>query len=271
MNSSSIPVSLPILPLVNYVLLPSIVTTLTVCRSEGERLLKGSIPYIVCIPLHKTDSQKPDTMDLSQLFHYGCVAQVLHCDQTIPDQCTLKVKGICRSRIRDITSVDGGVTNEALLEHYPDTTPEDAMKPEEMVIFQSLCRAYVSKMRLIGVSAHVLEQLNLVLERCHVSHAANLLLCVTDTSLDDKLRALEILDVKVRLHEVNHAVSRYLQVYLFDMISLEFLFMHIPLQMINTSAANQKNDMAFDHIRRRFYILQEVHYVGIVSRRAHYL
>jgi Lon protease-like protein len=228
MNSANIPSSLPILPLADYVLLPSIVTTLTVCRSEGEKLLKSAIPYIVCIPLQKTDQEEVGMMDLGQLFHYGCVAQVLECDQTIPDQCALKVKGICRSRIRDISSTDGGISNEALLEHHPDTMHDDSMKPEEIVIFQSLCRAYICKMRLIGVSAHVLEQLNALLERCHISHAANLLLCVTDTSLSDKLRALEILDVKERLHEVNHAVSRYLQVLLLYIVhNLEFLPMHM--------------------------------------------
>lgn len=212
MNSTSIPTSLPILPLSDYVLLPSIITTLTVCQSEGEKLLKKAIPYIVCIPLQKMASQDVKTTDLSLLFHYGCVAQIMGCDQSIPEQYTFKVKGVCRSRIQDISSLDGGITNEALLEHYPDTTPDESMKPEEIVIFQSLCRAYICKMRLIGVSVHVLEQLNLLFERCHLSHAANLLLCVADTSLDDKLRALEILDVKERLHEVNHAVSRYLQV-----------------------------------------------------------
>lgn len=206
-----IPETLPILPLSNYVLLPSIITTLNVCPTEGQSLLRmASASYFVCVPFKKEDKKHDSSVDLSELFHYGCVAQVISCDTSIPDQYAIKVKGVCRSRIRDISNSDGGCIYEALLEHYFDK--ESSIQSEETLIFSSLCQMYISKLKLIGVSCHVLDQFNQLLAKSHVSHVANLLLYLTDSSLGDKLRTLEAVDVKQRLHQVHHAVSSYLQV-----------------------------------------------------------
>ncbi|KAL9546252.1 hypothetical protein MBANPS3_006755 [Mucor bainieri] len=239
-----IPQTLPILPLSNYVLLPSIITTLNVCPVEGQSLLrKSSASYFVCVPFKKEDKKQDASVDLSELFHYGCVAQVISCDTSIPDQYAIKVKGVCRSRIRDISNSDGGCLYEALLEHYFDK--DSNIQSEETRIFSSLCQMYISKMKLIGVSCHVLDQFNQLLAKSQVSHAANLLLYLTDSSLGDKLRTLEAVDVKQRLHQVHHAVSSY-------------------LQTINTSTIKNKGDeMIFDHLRRKFYILQELHSIDI--------
>ncbi|CEP14040.1 hypothetical protein [Parasitella parasitica] len=252
-----IPQTLPILPLSNNVLLPSIITTLNVCPSEGQDLLRlSSASYFVCVPLKKNDNSGRQScpVDLSQLFHYGCVAQVMSCDTSIPDQYSIKVKGVCRSRIRDISNSDGGSIYEALLEHYFD---KDSIQSEEALIFNSLCQMYTTKLRLIGVSCHVLEQFNQSIARTHVSNAANLLLYLTDSSLGDKLRTLEAADVKQRLHQVHHAVSTY-------------------LQTINTSTIKNKGDeMMFDHLRRKFYVLQELHSLdvngsGVVQSDSHF-
>lgn len=208
-----IPQTLPILPLSNYVLLPSIITTLNVCSSEGQELLRMSpASYFVCIPFKKDNIKQnasSSCVDLSELFHYGCVAQVISCDKSIPDQYSIKVKGVCRSRIRDISNSDGGSIYEALLEHYFD---KDCIQKEETVIFNSLCQMYITKLRLIGVSCHVLDQFSQLLAKSQVSQVANLLLYVTDSSIGDKLRILEAVDVKQRLHQVHNAVSSYLQV-----------------------------------------------------------
>lgn len=206
---STIPSSLPILPLSEYVLLPSIVTTFMVCQSEADYLLRNSSDYVICIPLAKKQS-KTNSTDLSRLFHYGCVAKIIECDRTLPDNCVLKVEGICRSRIRDISSGDGGEQYQALLEHYPDENKD--LQLEDQMGFQTLVNTFIEKMRFIGVSSSVLNGLSELVDRCHVSYVANLLLCITDSPFCDKLRVLELSDMKKRLEQVNHAVNRYLQV-----------------------------------------------------------
>lgn len=207
---STIPSSLPILPLNGYVLLPSIVTTFMVCQSEADFLLSSSSDYVICIPLASKQTKTSST-DLSQLFHYGCVAKVIECDRTLPENCVLKVEGICRSRIRDISSDNGGDQFQALVEHYPNDENK-GLQLEDRLGFQALVNTFIEKMRYIGVSSSVLNELSEVADRCHVSYVANLLLCITDSPFCDKLRVLELSDMKKRLEQVNHAVNRYLQV-----------------------------------------------------------
>lgn len=175
------------------------------------RHMSSASSYFVCVPFKGNKKHRSNSVDLSELFHYGCVAQVLDCDKSIPDQYAIRVKGVCSSRIRDISNSDGGNIYEALLEHHFDKE-DSVIQTDEAIIFNSLCQIYMSKLRLIGVSCHVLDQFNQLLTKSHVSHVANLLMCLTDSSLGDKLRTLEAVDVKQRLHQVHHAVSSYLQV-----------------------------------------------------------
>lgn len=215
--ASVLPSSLPILPLSNYVLLPSIVTSLSVCRSDMTKLLKNNPSgYIICVPLatknKRNNNNKTASVmtDFSQLFYYGCVAKIIHQDDSLPNLSVLRVEGVCRSRIRDIFSTDG-TSFAALLEHYPDNVHRDFLD-EDKIVFKVLVNQFIQKMRLIGVSASVLNELNQLLDCCSASYVANLVLCITDAPLTDKLNVLEISDMKQKLNQVNHAVNTYLEV-----------------------------------------------------------
>ncbi|KAI8377203.1 ATP-dependent protease La [Choanephora cucurbitarum] len=105
---------------------------------------------------------------------------------------------------------------------------------EDLVIFQSLCRSLLSKLQAIGISIAVLDQLSLLLERCHISQAANLLLCLAETSKSQKLHVLASSDLRQKLYEVNHAITNYLQV-----------------------------EMTLDQMRRKFYILKEMSSISV--------
>lgn len=210
-----IPCSLPILPLAEYVLLPSIVTTLSICASDVKTLLKNNTTgYIICVPLATTTKRgnkksKPIMGDLSQLFLYGCVAKIIQSDHSIPNLCILKVEGICRSRILDISTIDGA-QYKAQLEHYPDQNKDFA--PEDKAKFESVLNSFMDKMKMIGVSASVLHELSQLLDCCQAIYVANLMLCIINASTIDKLRILEISDMKQKLKHVNDAVNNYLQV-----------------------------------------------------------
>ncbi|KAI9269689.1 ATP-dependent protease La [Helicostylum pulchrum] len=239
--NQNIPFSLPILPLAEYVLLPSIVTTFMVYPSEADYLTNQTSDYVICVPLADKKRNKTHATDLSQLFHYGCVAKVIECDRTLPDICVLKVEGVCRSRIRDVSNSDGGGQYKALLEHYPDQVKDLCL--QDQMNFQTVVAKFIEKMKYIGVSISVLNELGLLVDRCHISHVANLMLCIMDSPFCDKLRVLEQSDTKQRLTQVNDAVNRY-------------------LKMINVTSTNNQNEMLFDSIRRKFYLLQEVNSIS---------
>lgn len=194
---SSIPNNLTILPLHNQVLLPSIITHYVLSKSESDKLLLQRTPeYIVCIPLIEDN-----------LFHFGCVGKVLEFDKTLPDRHVLKVQGVCRSRIQNVTSVDGGNSFQVELSHYFDGDNIEIIDD-----FIDVCYSFVNKMKSIGVSISVLNQFCQAIKRYPISHVANLLLCLTECSIHEKLHALEIIDLTERLTNIRNTVTRYLQV-----------------------------------------------------------
>lgn len=220
-----IPSNLPILPLFDSVLLPSIVTDLMLSQEDAHRIspnlaTTGKGSYIVCVPLDPTSSSvthgslqmmPATTLDLSQLFHFGCTAEILAVDNTLPHTYSVRVKGICRSHIQDITTVDGHAFEAELQHHYPTSQEEENHHPQAKQL-RKLCQEYLSRMRDIGIPDAVLGELQRTITYGSVSKMVDWLLCVTGSTMQEKLRALETTDLVSRLQVGVAAVSCQLQV-----------------------------------------------------------
>lgn len=221
----AIPSNLPILPLFDSVLLPSIVTDLMLSQEDAHRISSnlaatGKGSYIVCVPLDPTKSSSSNTgslqmmpattLDLSQLFHFGCTAEILAVDNTLPHTLSVRVKGICRSHIQDITTIDGHAF-EARLEHHPTLQEEDNNHPQAKNL-RKLCQEYLSRMRDIGIPDAVLGELQRATTYGSVSRMVDWLLCISGSTMQEKLRALETTDLVSRLQVGVAAVSCQLQV-----------------------------------------------------------
>lgn len=225
----AIPSNLPILPLFDSVLLPSIVTDLMLSQEDAHRISSnlaatGKGSYIVCVPLDPTKSSSSNTttttgslqmmpattLDLSQLFHFGCTAEILAVDNTLPHTLSVRVKGICRSHIQDITTIDGHAF-EARLEHHPTLQEEDNNHPQAKNL-RKLCQEYLSRMRDIGIPDAVLGELQRATTYGSVSRMVDWLLCISGSTMQEKLRALETTDLVSRSQVGVAAVSCQLQV-----------------------------------------------------------
>lgn len=242
---TSIPNCLPILPLANQVLLPSISTKYVLNHQEFKRIMGGVPSYIVCIPFESGQSSeqcrhidKRVRRSKDQLFHYGCVARVVECDETLPEAIVITVKGICRSRVKDIFSFDGGDSLQADLEHYEEDTYAYTSDDHTVRDFQLLCQRFICDMRHAGISAAVLNQIYELNTQCHSSYMANFLLCICEPSFVDKLRALELVNYQERLQEISETITRY-------------------LQTIKECSTQNESELLFDQIRRKFYLNQE--------------
>ncbi|EIE80694.1 ATP-dependent protease La [Rhizopus delemar RA 99-880] len=95
-------------------------------------------------------------------------------------------------------------------------------------------------MKSIGVSISVLNQFCQAIKRYPISHVANLLLCLTECSIREKLHALEIIDLTERLTNIKNTVTRYLQTL---------------------------DNMELDSIRRRFYIRQQSNIIASMCHK----
>ncbi|ORE10961.1 ATP-dependent protease La [Rhizopus microsporus var. microsporus] len=98
---------------------------------------------------------------------------------------------------------------------------------------------FIEKLKSIGISMAVLNQLYKSVQRYPVSHMANLLLYLADSTLQEKLLVLEMIDLQKRIPVVKNILSRYLQSF---------------------------NINQLDSIRRKFYIRQQS---NIISSMCH--
>ncbi|KAG1473548.1 hypothetical protein G6F56_000894 [Rhizopus delemar] len=220
---SLIPENLTILPIHEQVLLPSIITHYVLSKSESEKMLQKTPEYVACIPVVGGD-----------LFHFGCVGKVLGFDQTLPDRHVLKIQGVCRSRIEDVTSVDGGNSFQVALNHYSE---QEYVQGDD---FEDVCYSFVEKMKSIGVSLSVLNQFCQAVKRYPISHVANLLLCLSECSVHDRLHALKTVDLRERLTNIRATVTLYLQSF---------------------------NTVELDSIRRSFYIRQQSNIIASMCHK----
>lgn len=220
-SSSPFPHTLAVLPLAERVLLPHIETTFAVTKTEFKPLSRNyssSGGYIVCVPTIQQeldDNNKSGTTDLSKLFSYGCVAKILHVDQSLPETTVLRVRGICRSYVKDIIVCDDSV--EAVLQHYPEPAAEanknnsNSNKSHEQ--FRQLCSEYIARMRDIGIPDSVLSSLQRSVHEYPMTHLVNLTFCLFEGNKADKLRALETLDLDKRVQHGIDMISCQLQVH----------------------------------------------------------
>ncbi|KAI8996981.1 Lon protease C-terminal proteolytic domain-containing protein [Pilobolus umbonatus] len=217
---TSLPSCLPILPLVNQVLLPSISSKYVLTQEDFRKILRFSPSYIVCIPFESNESDQQAV------------------DDDRAEAIVITVKGICRSRVKDIYSSDGGHSLQADLEHYAEETHTCSADDHIVRDFQSLCQRFITDMRCAGVSAAVLNQIYELNNQWHSSYMANFLLCISESSFCDKLRALELVNYQERLQEISETITRY-------------------LQTIRECSTKNESELLFDQIRRRFYLNQE--------------
>ena len=225
----SLPDQLPILPLSDKVLLPSIITNYVLSDAEAKHLLRGD--FIVCIPLMKTTRGNTTAGlndDLSRLYHFGCTAEILKVDQSLPGTTVLHVQGLCRSRVTDI--LYEGTFFEALLTHHFVMDDDDGQEKDEYNRnnactsnkvnqetnadqFRILCNEYITRMQELGIADAILSQLTRSMTNQPLSNIISLLLYLTEsTTFDDKLSALETVHYQRLLELGNKMVSCHLQV-----------------------------------------------------------
>jgi ATP-dependent Lon protease len=207
---TSLPDSLPFIPLHDKVILPNIISEIVLCKGEREYLKHASrTPYFVCIPLKQQQEKNiMPASDISLLFHYGCTIKILDIDSSLPGTSVVRVQGLCASEILDFTSTNG-VDFEVTVQHYQD---EEDISGRAHDQFQSTCKEFIEKMELIGVSSALLFQFSQSIKSLPISKVANLLISIADVSFFDRLAALEETDFKMRILQINHAIKHHLQV-----------------------------------------------------------
>ncbi|KAI9312625.1 ATP-dependent protease La [Dichotomocladium elegans] len=196
-----LPSTLPILPLESKVLLPSIVTDLMLSDDDARRIGLTDEIYIVCVPLTQQQTHGVHRQvegDVSRLFHYGCTAKVLAVDRTLPHALSVRVQGVCRSSVEDVATADSLRLEASLIHHVGGDLQEDGLDGLAWQL-RGLCKDYVTRLRVIGIPEAILFDLERRAASAPISSLVDWLLCVTETTLEEKLKALETVDLASRL------------------------------------------------------------------------
>jgi ATP-dependent Lon protease len=184
-----LPDTLVVIPLDAKVLLPSIHTKFELKGHHSTSLVRKHIQlkegpaYIACIPL----------LSDKTLFRYGCTARVTKLGKS-NNGFMLNVQGIQRFKVNEF-----GKQSPLLVqvEHISDAVD---MRSDEVIAFSALARTYVSKFKLKPMN------------NMSLSTQADAIVDMMETSFDEKLSILAMMDTKERIVKATGWMTRQLHV-----------------------------------------------------------
>ncbi|SAM09279.1 hypothetical protein [Absidia glauca] len=261
--STDLPKILPLVPLYDKVLLPSIVTKIVLDGNEAKSLLRklenNDHTFIFCTPYGKTDNDN-NLGPGGNLCQIGCVANVLDVDTSISYNTVFLVQGVCRAQIQDIHGQD--LNEDALFDSTVEplwASMDDAEYGLWAKVIRQLCVDFIGKMQMIGVASSVLSPFQKRLNQLddqqqtattssppsmQLMDLAHFLLCMTEASFNEKWAVLILTDASGILHEIQTIVTRHMQV------------LHESKQM------QQRSEEKLDRKRREFYLRQQLHVIN---------
>jgi ATP-dependent Lon protease len=183
-----LPDTLVVIPLDAKVLLPSIHTKVEIKGHHSTSLVRKHIQlkegpvYIACIPL----------LSDKTLFRYGCTARVTKLGKS-NNGFMLHVQGIQRFKVNAF-----GKQSPLLVqvEHMSDAVD---MHSDEVIAFLALARTYISKFKLKPINMSLSAQVDAIVDEM-------------ETSFDEKLAILAMVDTKERMVKATEWMTRQLHV-----------------------------------------------------------
>ncbi|KAI8337094.1 Lon protease C-terminal proteolytic domain-containing protein [Chlamydoabsidia padenii] len=259
--SIELPKTLPLVPLYDKVLLPSIVTKIVLDGNEAKSLLRkldnNDHTFIFCASYGNTDSSSNNNNN-DNFCQIGCVANVLDVDTSISYNTVFLVQGVCRAQIQDIHGQD--IDKDTLLDSTVMPIWSFITDDEKVTFWNKTIRQlsveFISKMQMIGIASSVLspiqkrlnqlddpQQTGFITSSIQLMDMAHFLLCMTEASFNEKLVVLGLTDANEILHEIQNIVTRHMQV------------------LYESKQMQQKSEEKLDKKRREFYLRQQLHVI----------
>ncbi|MHC4522150.1 MAG: endopeptidase La [Planctomycetota bacterium] len=207
----NIPPELPVLPVVDIVVFPQMVTALNVSTEKELKLLDYALTgkRLLALALQKKaeDEKKGQEEDVraEDLYEYATAVVVLQMLRMPDNSAKMLVQGISRLKIEEY------VQKEPYL--IARITPlED--KLEEGMEMNALSRSASDQfMKMISMTSNLPEELKVAVVNIeHHGRLADLIASHLSISVYEKEEVLETVDVKARLQKVNTFISREMEV-----------------------------------------------------------
>jgi len=207
----NIPPELPVLPVVDIVVFPQMVTALNVSTEKELKLLDYTLTgkRLLALALQKKaeDEKKGPEKDVrpEDLYEYATAVVVLQMLRMPDNSAKMLVQGISRLKIEKY------VQEEPYL--VAEVKPLEE-KLEEGMEMNALSRSASDQfMKMISMTSNLPEELKVAVVNIeHPGRLADLIASHLSISVYEKEEVLEAVDVKARLQKVNTFISREMEV-----------------------------------------------------------
>lgn len=243
--NNSYPEKLIVVPLESKVLLPSVILRLLIRGKQATELTKSYFRstntkshdiYIACIPLKPcqanfeetamVSSQAPlvpipqqdeaglvSVRDRHRLMDFGCLARIVRVQRSGINLFGVFVEGVSRFQVNQYTQNTPSMSFPgcwvAHVNYFPKPT---ALTNENALNFKQLSQIFVSKMKELQLPDTLLAQLSKVVNTMPTSALADLLVCLIETTFDERLLMLTTVSLDDRLRKACEFLTRQLHV-----------------------------------------------------------
>ncbi|CAO3635278.1 unnamed protein product [Mucor fragilis] len=243
--NNSYPERLIVVPLESKVLLPSVILRLLIRGKQATDLTKSYFRsantkshdiYIACIPMKPCHANAEETAvmgsqapqvpipqqdeaglvsarDRHRLMDYGCLARIIRVQRSGTNLFGVFVEGVSRFRVHQYTQNTPSMAFPgcwvAHVNYFPK--PVDVSNANALQ-FKELSQIFVSKMKELQLPDTLLAQLTKVVNTMPPSALADLLVCLIETTFDERLLMLSTASLDDRLEKACEFLTRQLHV-----------------------------------------------------------
>jgi ATP-dependent Lon protease len=211
-HSPAVPAILPILPVVDSVLFPKMVTPLLVMQPDSVQLIDEAMSRdrMIGMVFAKPDPAQEGPPKPENYATIGTSAMILKMAKTPENRTQLLVQGLGRFRIKALAQAEGKAFFQADVEHLTEEAQEALQNTEIEALMTNLVNLFA---RVVQASptlpAEVVYMAQSIKEP---GTLADMIASSLNASAEEKLKVLETLTVGDRLKEVTRIVNKQLEI-----------------------------------------------------------
>jgi ATP-dependent Lon protease len=208
-NAATLPLILPILPVVDSVLFPKMVTPLLVMQPDSIQLIDEAMSRdrMIGMAFAKSDPEQEGPPKAEAYAAIGTSAMILKMAKTPENRTQLLVQGLGRIRIKTLTQAEGKAFFQAEVEHLPEETPQDteieALMTNLVNLFARVVQASPTLPAEVVYMAQSIKEPGTL---------ADMVASSLNAAAEEKQKVLETVKVSDRLKQVTRIVTKQLEI-----------------------------------------------------------
>jgi ATP-dependent Lon protease len=208
-SSTTLPAVLPILPVVDSVLFPKMVTPLLVMQPDSVQLIDEAMSRdrMIGMVFAKPDPAQEGPPKLESYAAVGTSAMILKMAKTPENRTQLLVQGLGRFRIKKLVLAEGKAFFQAEVEHL---TEDAAHNTEIEALMTNIVNLFA---RVVQVSPTLPSEVIYMAQSIkEAGTLADMIASSINATAEEKQKVLEIQPVAERLKEVTRIVNKQLEI-----------------------------------------------------------